>query len=257
MACAEYQEDLIEAALDPQSDAAHQSSFARHVERCSACRAELERQRAVYSQIEDGVEALVNVSVPASIAARVRQEISARPSRAFAWGNWGWLTAAAVAAAALCVALLYRAPFTPQTPRAVQTVIHPALTAPPVPVTRPAPTAVQSARVTPLAQAPRTPGFATVHASALESPQPSEIAVNTPIGPPRVQVLVPAGQREAVLRLAAALQSGRVDGSSLINPPQSLQPADLQIAPLEIKPLVSEETSDGGNSPDTKPSIRN
>lgn len=259
MACTEYQENLIEAALDPQSDAAHQTEFVRHVERCPACRAELERQRALYSQIEDGVEALVNVAVPASIAARVRQEISARPSRAFAWANWGWLTAAAVAAAALCVALLYRAPFTPQTPRAVQTVNHPAPLVPPAPVTQGTQSLVKSASPAPSVRPAHAPSVASVRAPALEPPL-TEAAVNTSIGPPHVQVIVPAGQREAVLRLASALQTGNVDVASILaRPPQSLQPAELQIAPLEIKPLVVPVAGaeDSANSPDSKPSIRN
>ena len=255
MACAEYQEKLIEAALDAESEMAREAGFVRHVDGCSACRAELERQRALYAQIEDGIEALVNMSVPNAIAARVRQEIAAQPSRSFLWGNFGWLSAVAVAAMAVLLALMYRPTVVPPQPAASQTSRNSAQAMPPAPAmqaSQPAAGANVSARQ------PRTPKIAAVHAAALQQPQPSEIAANAPIGAPHVQVIVPAGQREAVLRLASALQAGNVDVASiLVPPPQSLQASDLQIAPLEIKPLDAPDGAGNTISPDSKPSIRN
>lgn len=254
MACAEYQEKLIEAALDPESEMAREAGLVRHVDGCAACRAELEQQRALYARIEDGIEALVNVSVPNAIAARVRQEIAAQPSRSFTWGNFGWIGAVAVAAAAILIALMFRPTIAPQQPPAIQTSSHPAEVMP---------LAVSPNRVAVVAPPKESPSRnlaparirVTTHE---ERPQLLEVAVAAQIGPPRVQVIVPAGQREAVLRLAAALQSGRVDVASILAlAPQSLQPVDLQIAPLEVKPLVSNEADNGGNLPDTKPSIRN
>jgi hypothetical protein len=52
--------------------------------------------------------------------------------------------------------------------------------------------------------------------------------------------IVPAGQREAVLRLVNALRTGRVDAASLIRTSQPGDVAPLAIAPLEVKPLNSE-----------------
>ena len=255
MACAEYQEELIEAALDPESEMAREASFARHVDGCAACRAELERQRALYAQIQDGIEALVNVSVPNTIAARVRQEISTSSSGAFALGNWGWLTAAAITAMAVLLALMFRPTVAPPQSPAIQTSNHPAQVTPPAPAMQASQPAVgPDASV----RHARTPKIAAVHSPALEPPQLSEVAVNASIGAPHVRVIVPAGQREAVLRLASALQTGNVDVAGILAPPpQSLQASDLQIAPLEIKPLDAPEGAGNTISPDNKPSIRN
>lgn len=254
MACAGYQEKLIEAALDSESDAAQDAGFVQHVGACTACRAELERQRALYARIEDGIGAFVNVSVPPAIAARVRQEISASSSRAFAWGNWGWVSAVGLASAAVVLAFVFRFNVAPQPAQNNHTAIASPQTtpAPAIEVLHPA----AGAAATVHAVRPR--GIAGVHAAASESPELTATAVTAMIGPPHVQVIVPAGQREAVLRLASALQTGNVDVASILAPPpQSLQAADLQIAPLEIKPLDAVEAAGDPISPDNKPSIRN
>jgi hypothetical protein len=54
---------------------------------------------------------------------------------------------------------------------------------------------------------------------------------------PPAEVIVPAGQREAVLRLVNALRTGRVDAASLMRTSQPGNVAPLAIAPLEVKPL--------------------
>ena len=51
------------------------------------------------------------------------------------------------------------------------------------------------------------------------------------------EVIVPPGQREAVLRLVNALRTGRVDAASLIRTSQPGEVAPLAITPLEVKPL--------------------
>jgi hypothetical protein len=70
----------------------------------------------------------------------------------------------------------------------------------------------------------------------------SAAAIKTPAQGP--EVIVPAGQREAVLRLVKALQSGRVDAASLMQPAQTGDYALLKIAPIEVKPLVTEEVKE-------------
>jgi hypothetical protein len=251
MACAEYKEKLIEAALDPWSDAVHEMQFVRHVETCAACRAELDRQRALYEQIEDGVAALVGVQAPAAIAARVRQEIAAEKN-SFTFRNFGWLSAAAVAAIAVAFAVMMRVPHRSATNNnATAANLSSRVATAPTSGTH----SVDRQPAT-----TRTPHVAAqiVHAvTRVQQPELIDEAVTATIGPPRLQVIVPAGQREAVLRLAAALQTGRVDAASLIRPLESFEPAELKIAPLEIKPLVPDENDAGSNPPDAKPSIRN
>ena len=53
----------------------------------------------------------------------------------------------------------------------------------------------------------------------------------------RSEIIVPVGQREAVLRLVNALRTGRVDAASLMRTTQPGDVAPLAIAPLEVKPL--------------------
>ena len=250
MACAEYKERLIEAALDPESDAAHEMQFVRHVETCAACRSELDRQRALFEQIEDGVAALVGVQAPAAIAARVRQEIATERAPLFVFRNWAWFGAAAVATAAIVFAIALRPHQAPSGPREATA---PATAA----ASTQQPTSVQNTVEPSLPRANRSKTFVVRASATAPKPELVESVVAATIGPPHVQVIVPAGQREAVLRLVAALQTGRVDAASLIKSPESGEPAELKIVPLEIKPLVSDENDAGSTTPDTKPSIRN
>jgi len=251
MACAEYKERLIEAALDWESEAVHEVRFVGHMETCAACRVELDRQRALYEHIEDGVAALVGVQAPAAIAARVRQQIALEKA-SFTIRNFGWLSAAAVAAIAVALAFVMRMPHrSPANNNATAAIPSSRVATAPTSGTH----SVDTQRAT-----TRTPDVAAQIAHAVTRVQQPELideAVTATIGPPRVQVMVPPGQREAVLRLAAALQTGRVDAASLIKSPESFQPAELKIAPLEIKPLVPDENDAGSNPPDTKPLIRN
>ena len=253
MACAEHKERLIEAALDPKSAAAHEGQFVRHVETCSACRAELDRQRALYKQIEDGVAALVGVQAPAAIAARVRQQIASKHPPSFVFRNWAWFGAAAMATAAIVVAMVLRPNQAPSGHRDVAAPATAAASGKP-----PAATSMQAAVEPPVTRSKHGAKVSIARARAT-APKPELVdsVVVATTGPPRVQVIVPAGQREAVLRLVDALQSGRVDAASLVKPAQSLEPDELKIAPLEIKPIVPDENDAGSSPPDTKPSIRN
>jgi hypothetical protein len=72
---------------------------------------------------------------------------------------------------------------------------------------------------------------------------PSVVKVAQPVvtaaaNNPSAEIIVPAGQREAVLRLVNALRTGRVDAASLIRTTQPGEIAPLvTITPLEIKPI--------------------
>jgi hypothetical protein len=58
------------------------------------------------------------------------------------------------------------------------------------------------------------------------------------------EIIVPAGQREAVLRLVNALRTGRVDAASLIRTTQPGEVGPLvTIPPLEIKPIIGGDGS--------------
>jgi hypothetical protein len=63
-------------------------------------------------------------------------------------------------------------------------------------------------------------------------------------------VIVPPGQREAVLRLVAAMKTGRVNVAGLLKESEQQQMAPIEIAPIKITPLEEKKTgsqSDGNH----------
>ena len=259
MVCTEYQERINEAALqnspanlaevnsstESQSDA----DLQKHLAVCSGCREEFELRRALMTRIDFGVAAMVAGDPSPALAVLVRQRIAEETgeSRSFTarWGWWIGATAAAAALAAIIFAVTTHSPAQmPSQPASVAS--QPAQNVSPPAPQLPAP----------VVQAQHSP------ATIRKVPQHHESVVATraaEIGPPRFEVIVPPGQREAVIRLAAGLQSGRVDGAVFVNPAPSLVPDFLEIAPLEIKPLAVGADS-GSQADETKnldPAVRN
>jgi hypothetical protein len=62
-------------------------------------------------------------------------------------------------------------------------------------------------------------------------------------GSPKFNVIIPPGQREAVLRLVAAMQSGHVDVAGLLKETEQQQMKPLEIAPIKITPLEEKKTT--------------
>jgi hypothetical protein len=56
-------------------------------------------------------------------------------------------------------------------------------------------------------------------------------------------VIVPPGQREAVLRLVAAMKSGRVNVAGLLDSSEQQQMTPLEITPIKITPLEEKKTA--------------
>ena len=74
--------------------------------------------------------------------------------------------------------------------------------------------------------------------------------------PPAPEVLVPASERRAVGRLAAALGAGRPEAISLVNSlagrvdAASIEPAAMTIPPIRIEPVVVSTIPDGSSIPE-------
>ena len=240
MACERFEQTLIEEAIAPGAN----PELSAHVTKCADCREELERQRELQARIMSGVAAMVADSPSPGLLARVRQQIAAEKApRPFPWMRWATVGLVACAVLVIWYAERPRGPVgqpdvrmvkvpaqaPPQdSPSTLQTIQKPPAQRLQVAA---APTVKPLRRSAPPRVVAREPETGTVLSAA---------ANQTPAQGP--EVIVPPGQREAVLRLVNALQSGRVDAASLLRPAQTTDYAVLQIAPIEVKPLVSEES---------------
>jgi hypothetical protein len=218
MLCERYQEWMIPAALGGLSPERGRELRA-HVEVCVQCRAEFERVKALTGAIDRGVAASVSVQPSPDLAARVRARIAESPAPAsWPFARWMPLAAGTLAAAAV-LALWLR-------PRATSA---PPQKAPPVATTRSA----SPSEALPL----RAERAASPRMSRPNRQQARESVAG-------LQVLVPPGEWNAVVRLAAAVNQGSVDGRQLVAAAEKsraeLGVNELQIAPLEI-PLLSGE----------------
>ena len=244
MACERFKQAIIEEAIGPGAN----TELDAHLANCADCRDELARQGELQARIMSGVEALVGDAPSPGLLARVRLQIAAEKApRAFPWMRWA---TAGLAVCAVLVIWYAERPRRPISQPEVQMVKSPAQTPAQA---QDSPLTLQPAQKPPperlQVEAPRT-------VKPLDSAAPSRVvafkpgpegvlaaaAIKTPAQGP--EVIVPAGQREAVLRLVKALQSGRVDAASLMQPAQTGDYALLKIAPIEVKPLVTEEVKE-------------
>lgn len=237
MACKGFEKRLIEEALAPGAD----PGLTAHLASCEACREYLAFQRALQESITGGVAVLVADEPSPALLVRVREQIAAESApRAARWMNWAVAGAAVAALAAFALwfagrpSLLGRAPENGpvQSSRSAsfQPVILPQAANVPPPVVIAHEHAARAARS-------RTPQRGTavrrvIQAASVQLPSDAQ-----------PKILIPPGQREAVMRLVNALRSGRVDAASLIQPPPP--PGDfapLEIVPLKIAPIDERQT---------------
>jgi hypothetical protein len=223
MPCEPYQSALTEAAasgLEPQGE------LRAHLTACAECRAALTLEQSLFSSIDTGLHAAVNVEVPASLLPRVRTSIAEEPTVVRAWIP-SWLTVAA--AAAVLVAFIATRPLwrTSVVPAPVDTASN---------TTSPAPNAL------PPHDQNLNPAPPTISNSV-----PSKRTAATLNAAPRdamPEVLVPQDQ-EALLvsyaeqwnqRKRAPLVAANFDPTNL----SLLQIAPIQIDQLDVK-LMTEE----------------
>jgi anti-sigma factor RsiW len=253
MACERYEAQLIEEALAPGGDV----ELSAHLTGCPDCRFELARQRELQNRITGSIAAMVAAQPSPALLARVRQQINAEESpRRAAWMQWaiGGAAAAALAGFAIWFAGHALSRQSVSGPQPAQTAVGT-----PSPQTgaqdRPTPTSagpaiaptISAARAATLKHAanhsaparPKSPRLAQVAVAHDATPAANLLAT----GAPKFNVIIPPGQREAVMRLVAAMQSGRVDVAGFLKETEPPQMKPLEIAPIKITPLEEKKTT--------------
>ncbi|MFZ0820341.1 MAG: hypothetical protein WAM91_09750 [Candidatus Acidiferrales bacterium] len=253
MACKRYEAQLIEEALAPGGDV----ELSAHLPGCPDCRSELARQRELQNRITGSIAAMVAGQPSPALLARVRQQIDAEESPLRAgWMQWaiGGVAAAALAGFAIWFAGHALSRQSVSGPQPAQTAVgtpSPQISAPnqsaqsssvttDAPSTKSVPATVEkhaANHAAPLRQ--RSPRLAQVAAAQDAAPAATSLAA----GAPRFNIIIPPGQREAVLRLVAAMQSGRVDVAGLLKETEQQQLKPLEIAPIKITPLEEKKSS--------------
>lgn len=236
MACEGFETRLIEKALADTDPA-----LTAHLANCAECRAELAAQRALQERITSGIAAMVADEPSPALLTRVRAEIASIESpRSTNWMQWAIAGVTVTAFAVVAIWMIGRpsARINGGGNLPVQTATSAPASVAPAPI-----------QVAPQNTLVGKPAVAREHhsvrsASRVNAPVivPGEMKVVQPIvtataNHSSAEVLVPAGQREAVLRLVNALRTGRVDAASLIRTRQTDEVGPLAIAPLEVKPL--------------------
>jgi hypothetical protein len=236
MACEGFETRLIEKALADTDPA-----LTAHLANCAECRAEFAAQRALQERITDGIAAMVADEPSPALLTRVRAQIASEAAPRSA--NWMQWLVAGVAVSAFGVAAMWmigRPSSRLNVPGNL--AVRTASSAPTSPAI--APSRIASQETSQLKPAVTHEHHEVRSAARANTPHgvPAMVKVAQPVvaaaNNSSAEIIVPAGQREAVLRLVNALRTGRVDAASLIRTTQPGEIAPLvTITPLEIKPI--------------------
>jgi hypothetical protein len=242
MACEGFETRLIEKALADTDPA-----LTAHLAKCADCRAEYAAQRALQERITNGIAAMVAEEPSAALLTRVRAQIAGEGSpRSKNWMQWLFAGVTVAAFVAVSMWMIGR-----RSERLSGTQNSPALSASSAPLLPAATPKLEPKQVT--SRIPVQPKPKVIHEprqvrSVSHPNAPTVVPVMVKVAQPVVtasannqpaEIIVPAGQREAVLRLVNALRTGRVDAASLVRTNQPGDVAPLAITPLEVKPLNS------------------
>jgi hypothetical protein len=244
--CKDFANWIADAApgdLAPQRE----RELLAHTGECDSCRRAYRRARELVALVDRGIESLVATEPSPQFAARLRARIAEeQPAKRSASLTWKPLAAGLVAAAAAAASWVFLAPghtnSPPKSMRPGSTVASATL---PETHTPEEPTTNQDRirrAYQPPAQvvrgtAPSREQLASRFGSHGERAVGSSWASRHANSPAEPEVLVPPGQFEAVMQLAADICSGRIDAKQLIaQQKQMKQP--LKINSLDIPPLV-------------------
>jgi len=245
-----------ERSLDALSDVAAGAEATRELEEhlagCAACRADLSGLRQALARMDGELAKILEQEPTPALLPRIREAVESEASNriAWRWGSAGWLAAATtVALGVALVAILAGRPDPPTGRRLAETAVTPpAAERPSVPehpgVGGSPPAAVPS---------PETPGLAAdaqprhlAPASRAEAGAPAITPHRAKV--PRAEVLVPADEAVALLRLAGVLAEGRVDARELIVVSSASSALLPELAPLDIRPLEIAPLEPSGSS---------
>jgi hypothetical protein len=250
MACERYRDALTDVAAGEPATAAVEA----HLASCEACRAELQVLRRALAVADTEMAGLLAAEPSPELAARIRQAVAEEdPSQQW---RFGWLWPAVAAAVTLLVALAAvmgrGTPSAPESSMAVDahgpqsaggTRAMEPVGEPLAHVDRPVPAADGNDLVT-----PRRPGQAERRGAGRPDGSPGTRQAGVPRDDraPEPEVLVPAGETEALLRFTAHLRTRVVSPDSLLLADLSAplpEPKGVEIQPLAIVPLDPAETS--------------
>jgi hypothetical protein len=230
MSCERYQRAITDSLV---AGGELPRELLAHADSCSACRAALEAESALFSAIDAGIRERVNVAPPPALIAGVRARLSNEPAT---WRRLFpvWVAALSMAAIALGVGLLLRPSRVPPG----------GLSENPSPVAR---------NVPPVGMGPSgalPPEKIALLGRATQPPGPSITPSRPPARELDAEVLVPQEDRLALALLVRRLgQPGSPQNSALaasLLDPKELKPiADLQIPQLEVEPLASGSSESG------------
>jgi hypothetical protein len=211
--------DAALGALDPRRE----GELLAHAGECEGCRQAYRHARELTLLVDRGVEALVAGEPSPHLAARLRARIAEEPDRPRL--NWlTWKPAAAMLAVALLVAAL--AFF--GTPR----------TNPQLGTARIATGA--NSDVARSSSQPRPRGNVAIEhrtVAANHHAQRPLVARRKSTREREPEVIVPPGQLEAVMQLAADIRTGRIDGKQFLTAQKQAE-KPLKIDPIEIVSLA-------------------
>jgi predicted anti-sigma-YlaC factor YlaD len=250
MGCERHEEDLIALAFDAL-EAPRKRELRSHLDVCASCRVRFDEQQRLAETIDRGVAASVSASPSPEFLGRVREHIAAEPAPRAPWWQiarpaWVPIAAGALATLALVVWFTQKAPDSHHGPVSVD-ILTAGKTTPP--------------EVRPGLSGPSDAAHVQRPSDLGTSKSAQAVSVRTGVRPLHrtdPPVIVPPGQREAVLQLYAAIWSGKTDGTPLTAPFAELDVPELKIAPLVVPLLgVSEEPSktDGDLPAQSEPGI--
>lgn len=247
--CRKFEKALLDATLGAVAPE-RERAFTAHIAQCEPCRKAYEQARQIAVAVDRGVESLVAGEPSPHFAARLHARMAGeQPAPRFAWLEWKPAAAALALACILAVAgIVWIATHRNPAPNAIPSARE--IAAVPTPssqvgsAAKPhsgAPASLQ-ARSSLSAQVPTEPGRAgssravqsgSVAVARLAPRRHTGLRANSPAEP---EVIVPPGQLEAVMQLAAAIRSGQIDGKQLLAAQKDVD-KPIQIPPLEIAPI--------------------
>lgn len=231
MDCRRFSEKLVDAALEPGD--VRDAGLAAHLEACADCQREFAAQRRLAQAIDRGLAAAVSAEPSPAFAAGVRARLAEESAPRASWFS-GWVPVAAGALAVLVLIVTWFARREgPEPVPGAQRDMASLTVQPPMGTT----TKGNVAAMDP-AQPPRK--LRPLPTNRMAAPRTARHR--------EPEVIVPTGQREAVLRFYAAVISGRTDASWALEEMKPLEVTRLKIPPLEPVAVESDPPGSGNSN---------
>ncbi len=223
---------MLDAALGALPSPQERELLA-HLAQCGSCREAYQHARELNSQLDRGLESLLSGRPSPQFASRLRARIAEeQPAPRFSWLAWKPVLAGAALAAVFAVLVVVSWPPKRVSPQPQVNHSRPSVAstaAPPRPptLTTTAPRQTRAHR-----------GYAVVqHRTAFAATiVPASDHARRANPPSEPEVIVPPGQAQALIQLAAAIRSGRIDGKQLITARKDMD-KPIKIAPIKFRSI--------------------